>query len=91
MLCQSPSPEDLHFNALDAFEEARRYERRLETMRLILDKFSNVQRRRYVMYHVDGLTVREIADIEGISHVAVVYSLELADKKIKKVLTSSKK
>ena len=51
-----------------------------------LDKLTEIQRRRYLMYHVDGLTMREIADKEGVLHSKIQKSLEGAEKKIKKIL-----
>ena len=51
-----------------------------------LDKLTDVQRRRYLMYHVDGLTMREIAEREGVIHSKIQNSLASAQKKIKKVL-----
>ena len=53
-----------------------------------LDKLTDVQRRRYVMYHVQGKTTREIAALEGVKHQSVVECLAGADKKIKKVLSN---
>jgi hypothetical protein len=38
------------------------------------------------LHHAHGLTARAIAERETVSHVAVVYSLEAAAKKIKKTL-----
>jgi DNA-directed RNA polymerase specialized sigma24 family protein len=31
-----------------------------------LDKLTEIQRRRYLMYHVEGMATRKIADIEGV-------------------------
>jgi DNA-directed RNA polymerase specialized sigma24 family protein len=50
------------------------------------DRLTEVQRRRYRMYHAEGLTVREIAEREGSHFTAVHESLQAADKKIKKFL-----
>ena len=46
---------------------------------------TEVQRRRILMY-ADDLTVREIAEKEGVDHAAVVRSILAARKKFKKIL-----
>ena len=51
-----------------------------------LDKLTDVQRRRYLMYHVDGLSMRQIAEREGVIHSKIQNSLESAQKKIQKIL-----
>lgn len=48
------------------------------------DKLTETQFRRLWMYHVDGLTIDEIGEIEGISHQNVSKSIIAAEKKIKK-------
>ena len=48
-------------------------------------KLTEVQRRRFLMY-ADDLTVREIAEKEGVDHSAVVRSILAARKKFKKFL-----
>ena len=85
-LCQSPSPEDLHISGLLAHEEAERHEQRLELAHKALVSLTDAQRRRYLMYHVDGLTLRQIADKEGVLFTKIHKSVEAADKKIKRFL-----
>jgi len=87
-LCCEPSPEDVFIDELDAQEEAERYNRCLETASFLLDKLTGVQRRRYLMYHVDGLSTWEIARAEMVNQKSIHECLEAADKKIKKVLAS---
>jgi len=87
-LCHAPSPEELFIGAIIAGEEAERHEQRLETMRLVLDKLTETQRRRYLMYHVDGFSTWEIAEQEGANQKSIYESLQAAEKKIKKVLVS---
>ena len=48
------------------------------------DKLTDTQFRRLWMYHVDGLTIDEIGEIEGISHQNVSKSILAAERKIKK-------
>ena len=85
ILCSVPSPED---EIIGAPEEARRKRNRAALAQKAWDKLTEVQRRRYLMYHVEGLTTREIADLEKVKHQSVVESLAAAEKKIKKVLAN---
>ena len=48
------------------------------------DKLTDTQFRRLWMYHVDGMTIDEIGEIEGISHQNVSKSIIAAERKIKK-------
>jgi DNA-directed RNA polymerase specialized sigma24 family protein len=82
-LCAAPSPEA---SVIDAPEEAARQRGRTALAKKALDKFTEVQRRRYILYHVEGLTTRKIADMEGVTHQSVVECLAAAEAKIKKVL-----
>jgi predicted DNA-binding protein YlxM (UPF0122 family) len=85
------SPEEVLIAELDAQEEADHRERRVVVAQKALDKLTEIQRRRYLMYHVEGLTLREIADAEGANFKTVYESLQAADKKIKKILRALKK
>ena len=49
------------------------------------DKLTDTQFRRLWMYHVDGLTIDEIGEIEGISHQNVSKSILATERKIKKI------
>ena len=49
------------------------------------DKLTDTQFRRLWMYHVDGMTIDEIGEIEGISHQNVSKSILAAERKIKKI------
>jgi len=48
------------------------------------DKLTETQFRRLWMYYVEEKTLEEIAEAEGVSAVAVFYSIESAEKKISK-------
>lgn len=50
----------------------------------IKDKLTETQFRRLWMYFVDGMTIDEIGEIEGISHQNISKSIGAAMKKIKK-------
>jgi RNA polymerase sigma factor (sigma-70 family) len=91
LLYQEPSPEDLLVGEIDTQEEAERYQERLAVISRVLNKLTEVQRRRYLLHHVDGLSTWEIAKAEGVNQSKIMNSLTLAEKKIKKVLTDSKK
>jgi DNA-directed RNA polymerase specialized sigma subunit len=81
-----PSVED---DFIEAQEHEAEYAKRKSVAQLALDKLTETQRRRYLMHHVEGLTTRQIAMKERTSHVAIIYSLDGAAKKIKKVLADS--
>ena len=70
--------------------EALENERR-ELALKALETLTEIQRRRYLMYHANGLTTREIAEKEGTSQRTVMDSIQWAEKKIKKFLKTSKK
>ena len=83
--CAAPSPEEI---LIDEPEQAEKRQRQVEIAKRALDKLTEVQRRRYLMYHVKGLTEEEIAAIENATHQAVSKSLFGAEKKIKKILSA---
>ena len=83
-LC-TPSTEE---SVIDIPEQAAEQERRRKLAMQVMDKLTDIQRRRYIQYHVEGLTVREIAEKEGSHFTSVHESLLAAEKKIKKVLTN---
>jgi len=56
-LCSSSSPEELLINAFHALEEAERQNSRALLTKKVWDKLTDVQRRRYLLYHVEGLTM----------------------------------
>jgi len=72
-------------------EQLAETERRSALAQNALDKLTDIQRRRYVMYHVHGMTEQEIADKEGSTQQAVSQTLIWAEKKITKSLSKFKK
>ena len=82
-VCCIPSAE---IEVIDRPDEAVKQEKRRELGYKALSALTEVQRQRYIQYHVDGFTEMQIAELEGSSHQAVSKSLFWADKKIKKVL-----
>ena len=77
--CCVPSPEEILF---DEPERVARKESMRRQAYQALSKLTEVQRRRYLMYHVHGLSEEEIAEIECTTQQAVSKSLLLADKRI---------
>jgi len=53
------------------------------------DKLTEIQFRRLWMYEVDGMTIDEIGEIEGVDHQRVSKSIIAAKKKIKKIFPDS--
>jgi len=83
--CCVPSPEEILF---DEPEWKARKDRMRQQAYEVIATLTEVQRRRYLMYHVDGLTMRKIAASEGVHHPRIVKSIQDAEKKIKKYLAN---
>ena len=64
------------------------YMRSLENAQRILNAaaLTPVQKRRFLMYHYKGLTLREIAVYEDVGYSKIVKSIVQAEKKIYKIL-----
>ena len=80
-LCAVPSPEECYIGAEKKAEQ-------LKKVRKALSKLTEIQRKRYLLYAVQGLSTWQIAAMEGTNQKSVYESLQAAEKKIKKVLTS---
>ena len=52
-------------------------------LRLVVQSLSEIQRRRFILYHEFGLTYEQIAEMEGRSFSSVYLSIQKATKKIK--------
>lgn len=85
------SAEDALIGDIDMAEDELRQRERLATAKNVLNQLTEIQRRRYLLHHYNGMTTREIAETERVSHVAVVYSIESANKKIEKFLKNAQK
>ena len=81
-----PTPED---EVIAFLEQGAEQAQKKKTAKQALGKLTDVQRRRYVMHHAEGLTTRQIAAIEGAKQQSVSESILSADKKIKKFLSST--
>jgi hypothetical protein len=73
--CSASSPEELFINAFNMLEVVEQQKNRTALAKKVWDKFTEVQRRRYLLYHVEGLIMRKIAEIENVSHTSVVDCL----------------
>ena len=87
---QEVSAEDEYLNSLD--EDDEEDIRTIENAMAIMDAcLTKRQKKRLIDYFYTGLTEEEIAAEEGVSQVAIHYSLIGANKKIKKYLSSATK
>ena len=84
-LVSIPSAEDI------VIEKLSRESERVYTMKdaeAVLSKLTDIQRRRYLLYEVYGLSTPQIALSEGVSQYTVWESIDSAKKIIKKFLKS---
>ncbi len=68
-------------------QKAERAEQRRKASDMVVqlkDKLTETQFRRLWMYYAEEKTLEEIAEAEGVSVVAIFYSIEAAEKKISK-------
>jgi len=77
--------ETLHNRAIDpqkGVEETVFDSLQIEALRLAVQNLSEVQRRRFILYHEFGLTYEQIAKMEGCTKRAVKFSVDIAVAKI---------
>ena len=86
---QELSAEETFLSGLDLLQADERRESKIAFALQVLSQLTEVQKRRYVMYRIKGLTTRQISEIEGSRQQSVMESLQSAEKKIKKVLEKS--
>ena len=82
-LISVPSAEDI------VIEKLNRVNERVYTMKdaeAVLSKITDIQRRRYLLYEVCGLSTPQIALSEGVNQNAVWESITAAKSRIKKIL-----
>ena len=82
MSVRAMSPEEALIGRIEAREEAERHEERKKTARRALSVLTDAQRRRYILHHAEGFTLRKIADIEGVAFQVIAKSIKSAEKKI---------
>jgi RNA polymerase sigma factor (sigma-70 family) len=49
----------------------------------VIQRLSPVSRRRFLLYHIYGMTYRQIADVENCSHISVYESVKRAEKEVR--------
>ena len=81
-VCNAPSPEE---EIIDRHERAAEDQRRRKLAKSAMASLTELQRRRYILYHGDGLTMRQIAAMEGVGHTKVQNSLTAAENIFKKM------
>jgi len=59
---------------------------RNETLRLAIRRLPEIQRRRLLLYHEFGLSLKQIANIEGCSPASVSIAIKRARSKIKEAI-----
>ena len=80
------SPEDM---LIDVIDQQERQKLRCLLMEGIDSCLSQSQRRRLWLYCVDGLTVRQIAEVEGVQHPSIIESLAAAKRNLRVFLKKS--
>lgn len=78
--------EVLEISLLGEYEDTADLLERMERnarLHKAIGKLTEVQRRRLSLYYFEGLTYSQIAKLEGVSHRAVIYSIEQALKQLK--------
>lgn len=78
--------EVLEISLLGVYEDTADLLERMERnarLHKAVGKLTEVQRRRLSLYYFEGLTYSQIAKLEGVSHRAVIYSIEQALKQLK--------
>lgn len=78
--------EVLEISLLGVYEDTADLLERMECnarLHKAIGKLTEVQRRRLNLYYFEGLTYSQIAKLEGVSHRAVIYSIEQALKQLK--------
>ena len=70
----------------DTYDRQEQKRLHTEAMELLKSCLSEIQFRRLWMHHVEGRTVREIAQKEGVGYQRVHKSIQAAEKKIFKIL-----
>lgn len=91
--CATESPESMFVDAPDEETVKVYFKRRQQMLNLvpeILDKLTDIQRRRFLLHKVKLLSTRKIAAREGTTQQAISKSIVGAEKKIEKYLLNLK-
>ena len=88
---QEVSAEETFLKGLDLLQADANHQSKIAFALQILEQLTEVQKRRYIMHRIKGLTTRQIAEIEAVNQSKIVKSVALADKKIHKILSTTSK
>ena len=83
-LVSVPSPQEILSKQADEIEFKEKQDKRKEKGLAIFATLTEVQKRRYIMSVVDGLSTHDIAEIEGVNQYAVWKTIEQVKNKIEK-------
>ena len=83
---QEISAEEDFLSGITLLQIEQEYQSKITFALQVLDQLTDVQKRRYIMHRIKGMTTRQIAEVENCKHPSVVESLAAAEKKIKKIL-----
>lgn len=89
----SETLEEQFFNTSENNSHEIYLERRKQMLMFIpemLDKLTETQRRRYLLYKVERINTIKIAEMEKVSQQSVYESITSAEKKIEKILSKLK-
>lgn len=75
--------EDLAFDTGESLEDMIIRRMELETLQKAMQSLTDVQKKRLQMYFFEGMTIREIAEREGINRNAVWKSLQATIARLK--------
>ena len=80
--------EDLLSSLLPAYEDTADLVERIECNTRLYDaigKLTEIQRRRLCLYYFDGLSYRQIAKLEGVTHRTVISTIEHSLNRLRKL------
>jgi predicted DNA-binding protein YlxM (UPF0122 family) len=63
-------------------DEAAQLEKLRSTAKNVLQSLTEIQRRRYWLYHAKGLTRGQIAEMENVSYAAIAANLVETEKNL---------
>ena len=74
---------------METFDQQERQKLRCLLMEGLDRCLTQPQSRRIRLYYIDGLTMRQIAEIEGVQHQSIVHCLAAAKRNLQKFLQNS--
>jgi RNA polymerase sigma factor (sigma-70 family) len=80
--------EDLLSSLLPAYEDTADLLERIECntrLHEAIGKLTEIQRRRLCLYYFDGLSYRQIAKLEGVTHRTVISTIEHSLNRLRKL------